>query len=91
MAKSGFGSMDPAKQQEIAGKGGRAVHQKGVAFEFEPGSEKAAEAGRRGVKVRQGICPDCGAKFMTKPTPGCTGCKKYGARKAKRERNLPRG
>jgi general stress protein YciG len=39
----GFASMDPDKQREIASKGGKAS-----SGSFEPGSEKAAEAGRKG-------------------------------------------
>ena len=48
MAKEdrGFASMDPAKQREIASKGGRAAHQKGTAHEWS--SEEAREAGRKG-------------------------------------------
>lgn len=42
----GFASMDPAKQREIAAKGGRAAHLKGTAHEFT--SEEAREAGRKG-------------------------------------------
>ena len=33
-SKRGFASMDPAKQKEIASKGGRAAHAKGTAHEF---------------------------------------------------------
>ncbi|KAI0439558.1 conidiation-specific protein 10 [Xylaria telfairii] len=39
----GFASMDPDKQREIASKGGQAS-----SGSFEPGSERAAEAGRKG-------------------------------------------
>ena len=48
MAKEdrGFASMDPAKQREIASKGGKAAHQKGTAHEWT--SEEAREAGRKG-------------------------------------------
>jgi general stress protein YciG len=42
----GFASMDPAKQKEIASKGGRAAHAKGTAHEFDSG--EAREAGRKG-------------------------------------------
>src|SRR5262245_60285499 len=42
----GFASMDPAKQREIASKGGQAAHQSGRAHEFD--SREAAEAGRKG-------------------------------------------
>ncbi len=48
MAKAdrGFASMDPAKQREIASKGGRAAHQKGTAHEWT--TEEARAAGRKG-------------------------------------------
>lgn len=39
----GFASMDPDKQREIASQGGKAS-----SGSFEPGSEKAREAGRKG-------------------------------------------
>ncbi|KAK4110291.1 hypothetical protein N656DRAFT_680086, partial [Canariomyces notabilis] len=39
----GFASMDPDKQREIASKGGQAS-----SGSFEPGSERAREAGRKG-------------------------------------------
>jgi uncharacterized protein len=42
----GFASMDPAKQREIASKGGKAAHQKGTAHEWT--SEEARNAGRKG-------------------------------------------
>jgi uncharacterized protein len=42
----GFASMDPAKQREIASKGGRAAHEKGTAHEWS--SDEAREAGRKG-------------------------------------------
>lgn len=45
-AERGFAAMDPAKQREIASKGGRAAHQKGTAHEFT--SEEARIAGRKG-------------------------------------------
>lgn len=48
MTKRGFGTMDPDKQREIASKGGKAAHAKGVAHEFT--REKAKEAGRIGGK-----------------------------------------
>jgi general stress protein YciG len=37
--------MDPAKQREIASKGGKAAHQKGTAHEWT--SEEARAAGRK--------------------------------------------
>jgi general stress protein YciG len=42
----GFASMDPAKQREIASKGGRAAHEKGTAHQFS--ADEAREAGRKG-------------------------------------------
>lgn len=42
----GFASMDPAKQREIASKGGRAAHEKGTAHQWS--SEEARDAGRKG-------------------------------------------
>ncbi|KJZ71405.1 Conidiation-specific protein 10 [Hirsutella minnesotensis 3608] len=40
---SGFANMDPDKQREIASKGGQAS-----GGSFEPGSEKAKQAGQKG-------------------------------------------
>ncbi len=40
-SQRGFACMDEEKQQEIASKGGRAVHEKGTAHEFD--SEEARE------------------------------------------------
>lgn len=48
----GFASMDPAKQREIASKGGRAAHQQGTAHEFS--SEEARAAGRKGGQNSHG-------------------------------------
>jgi general stress protein YciG len=45
-ADRGFASMDPAKQREIASKGGKAAHRKGTAHEWT--REEAREAGRKG-------------------------------------------
>jgi len=45
-SKRGFASMDPAKQREIASRGGRAAHAKGTAHEFT--SDEARVAGRKG-------------------------------------------
>jgi general stress protein YciG len=42
----GFAGMDPAKQREIASKGGRAAHRDGHAHEFT--TDEARAAGRRG-------------------------------------------
>jgi general stress protein YciG len=45
----GFASMDPAKQKEIASKGGKAAHAQGRAHEFT--SDEARVAGRKGGEV----------------------------------------
>src|SRR4051812_3228231 len=45
-SRRGFASMDPAKQREIASKGGRAAHEKGTAHEWS--SDEAKVAGRKG-------------------------------------------
>ena len=45
-SKRGFASMDPAKQREIASKGGKAAHAKGTAHEFT--TDEARVAGRKG-------------------------------------------
>jgi general stress protein YciG len=45
-SRRGFAGMDPAKQREIASKGGKAAHAKGTAHEFTP--EEARAAGRKG-------------------------------------------
>jgi uncharacterized protein len=42
----GFAAMDPAKQREIASKGGKAAHARGLAHEFD--TSEAREAGRKG-------------------------------------------
>lgn len=42
----GFASMDPARQREIASKGGRAAHAKGTAHEWS--ADEARVAGRKG-------------------------------------------
>jgi general stress protein YciG len=42
----GFASMDPAKQRQIASKGGRAAHEKGTAHQFS--ATEAREAGKKG-------------------------------------------
>ncbi len=44
--------MDPAKQREIASKGGKAAHQTGTAHEFTP--EEARVAGRKGGQAAHG-------------------------------------
>lgn len=61
----GFASMDPAKQREIASKGGRAAHMKGTAHEWT--RETARAAGRKGGQVSRGgrgrlIVPEVPAK-----------------------------
>ena len=62
-SKRGFASMDPAKQREIASKGGRAAHQQGVAHEWTP--EEARKAGRKGgeaVSKNKGHMSEIGRK-----------------------------
>lgn len=51
-ANRGFAGMDPAKQREIASKGGKAAHAKGTAHEFT--SEEARAAGRKGGEASGG-------------------------------------
>lgn len=46
MSDRGFAHMDPAKQREIASKGGRYAHFKGTAHEWT--SDEARIAGRKG-------------------------------------------
>ncbi len=46
----GFAAMDPAKQREIASKGGKASHESGNAHKFTP--SEAREAGRKGGEAR---------------------------------------
>lgn len=45
-SRRGFASMDPARQREIASKGGRAAHEKGTAHEWS--ANEARAAGRKG-------------------------------------------
>ena len=49
--RRGFAAMSPEKQKEIASRGGRAAHEKGVAHVFTP--EEAREAGRKGGAAAQ--------------------------------------
>jgi general stress protein YciG len=49
----GFAAMDPARQRELARRGGRAAHERGTAHEFSP--EEARRAGQRGGAV---VCRD---------------------------------
>ena len=48
-SRRGFASMDPARQREIASRGGRAAHEKGTAHEWSP--DEARVAGRKGGEV----------------------------------------
>lgn len=51
-SRRGFASMDPARQREIASRGGRAAHEKGTAHEWS--ANEARAAGRKGgVTVSQ--------------------------------------
>ena len=45
----GFASMDPARQRDIASKGGKAAHAKGTAHEWT--ADEARRAGRKGGEV----------------------------------------
>jgi general stress protein YciG len=45
----GFASMNKSKQREIASKGGKVAHAKGVAHEWT--REEAREAGRKGGRA----------------------------------------
>lgn len=45
-SRRGFASMDPARQREIASRGGKAAHEKGTAHEWS--SDEARAAGRKG-------------------------------------------
>ncbi len=47
--RRGFASMDPARQREIASRGGRAAHAKGTAHQWD--AESARQAGRKGGEV----------------------------------------
>jgi uncharacterized protein len=47
--KVGFAAMDPEKLREIASKGGKAVHAKGLGYQFD--SEAARVAGRKGGRA----------------------------------------
>ena len=44
--RRGFAVMDPARQREIASKGGKAAHEKGTAHRWS--EQEAKEAGRKG-------------------------------------------
>ncbi len=59
--------MDPAKQREIASKGGKAAHQKGTAHEFTP--EEAREAGRKGGRSARSSSSAATASNVPAATP----------------------
>ena len=61
----GFGAMDPARQKELASRGGRAAHQKGRGHEWD--REQAREAGRKGGLASRG-----GRGKLTPPSGGET-------------------
>jgi general stress protein YciG len=48
--KQGFASMDKEKQREIAQKGGKVAHEKGLAHKWN--KEEASEAGKKGGKAK---------------------------------------
>jgi general stress protein YciG len=45
-SKSGFATMNPKRQREIASMGGKAAHEKGTAHQFDPA--EASKAGKKG-------------------------------------------
>jgi general stress protein YciG len=49
ISKRGFASMDPARQREIASRGGKVAHEKGTAHQFN--SDEARAAGSKGGKA----------------------------------------
>jgi len=61
IGKRGFASMDRNRQKEIASKGGKLAHLRGMAHEWT--SEEAREAGRKGgsaVRQRKPVLePQC--------------------------------
>lgn len=50
--KRGFAAMDPAKQREIAARGGKAANAKGVGYKWD--TKSAQVAGRLGGLVSRG-------------------------------------
>jgi len=46
--KQGFARLTPERRREIAARGGRAAHAKGVAHKFKVGDPLAKSAGRKG-------------------------------------------
>lgn len=50
-SRRGFASMSPARVREIAAKGGKAAHDKGVAHQWT--KEEAAEMGSKGGTIAQ--------------------------------------
>lgn len=47
--KRGFAAMDPGQQREVAAKGGRTAHERGVAHEWS--RDEAKQAGKKGGLV----------------------------------------
>lgn len=54
--RQGFASMDPAKQRELASKGGKSAHAKGVAHQWT--SQEAQVAGHKGGQRRARLQAD---------------------------------
>jgi general stress protein YciG len=50
--RKGFAAMDPARQREIARKGGKAAHERGTAHEWT--KAEAGQAGKKGGKISRG-------------------------------------
>lgn len=60
--------MDPARQREIAGMGGKTAHQRGTAHQWT--GEEAKAAGRKGGTVSRG---GRGRLVVEAPTPASVG------------------
>ncbi len=58
----GFSAMSPEKQKEIASKGGKSAHEKGVAHQWN--TEEASVAGKKGVQKRKVKKDDTGHRLI---------------------------
>lgn len=54
--KRGFASMDPTRLKQVAAQGGKAAHEKGVAYEWTVAQARDAgkKGGRQSAAVRSG-------------------------------------
>ncbi len=66
--KQGFAGMDPAKQKEIARRGGRNAHLKGTAHQWT--SAEAVAAGRKGGKSRARKLAEAEAEYIKRLDSG---------------------